>query len=264
MATDVQKRATTPGGCFFRQHRDSVGRPRCYMSSMGCQHRQMTMFCVGLTFLAVLVGCNRGGDAGGSTTASIGGTSEKTLLEGATSKNLLRKADMDLQHPMVQIETSLGKITVQLDAVNAPLTVENFLSYVNSGQYDQTLVHQVYQGQGFLAGGYGLNGLERPSRTPIRNEAHNGLKNRRGTIAMVRRPDMIDSATCQFFINVSDNPALDFRDRTAAGYGYCVFGEVKDGLEILDAIGRTAVHNTAEFDRAPVSPIAVQSVRQIR
>ncbi|MEN6406432.1 MAG: peptidylprolyl isomerase [Thermoguttaceae bacterium] len=225
---------------------------------------KIVALCLNLTFLAVLTGCNRSGEGGGATTASIGSANGTSPLEGMTSKSGLRRADMDSQHPLVQIETSLGNITVQLDAVNAPLTVENFLSYVNAGQYDQTLVHQIYQGQGFLAGGYGLNWLERPSRTPIRNEANNGLKNRRGTIAMVRRPDAIDSATCQFFINVADNATLDFHDRTAEGYGYCVFGEVKEGLDIVDAIGRAAVHNTAEFDRTPVSPIAVKAIRQVR
>ena len=136
-------------------------------------------------------------------------TASPTTVDGQSPPG--QKPASDPLHPVVVIETSLGNITVRLDAEKAPLTVDNFLSYVGAGQYDQTIVHQVYKGQGFLAGGYGTNLVEKPGRTPVRNEAHNGLKNRRGTIAMVRLPDAIDSATCQFFINVADNPALDLQ-----------------------------------------------------
>ena len=101
----------------------------------------------------------------------------------------------DLQHPEVVIETTLGKMTVQLDAKNAPLTVENFLRYVNAGEYDQTIVHQVYKGQVFLAGGYGKDFVEKPARTAILSEADNGLKNLRGTIAMARLADGFHTAT---------------------------------------------------------------------
>jgi len=210
--------------------------------------------------LAFLCGCSRSGEENPAT-ASIAGLDGKAAREGGTA---LRKADSDPQHPAVRIETSLGSIVVKLDAVNAPLTVDNFLSYVNAGHYDQTIVHQVYRGQGFLAGGYGLNLLERPSRTPVRNEAHNGLKNRRGTIAMVRRPDAVDSATSQFFINVADNTALDHRDRTPEGYGYCVFGEGVEGLDVVDAIGGAATHDAPDFDRTPQQPIVIKTIRQIR
>ena len=169
-----------------------------------------------------------------------------------------------MQQPLVLVETSVGKITLRLDAERAPLTVDNFLSYVDAGHYDRTIIHQVYKGQGIVAGGYGENLLEKPARTPIRNEAANGLKNRRGTIAMVRLPDGIDSATCQFFINVADNPALDYRDRTPAGYGYCVFGEVVDGMDVVDRINDVPIHDTPDFERTPVEPIMVASMRRIQ
>jgi peptidyl-prolyl cis-trans isomerase B (cyclophilin B) len=164
----------------------------------------------------------------------------------------------------VLIETGLGNITLRLDADKAPLTVGNFLSYVRGGHYDQTIIHQIYKGQGFLAGGYGSNLAEKKPHTPIRNEADNGLKNRRGTIAMVRLPDAIDSATCQFFLNVADNPALDYHDRTPAGYGYCVFGEVTEGQDVVDKIGDAKVHDTKDFERTPEQPIVVKSIRQVR
>ena len=115
-----------------------------------------------------------------------------------------------------------------------------------------------------MAGGYGTNLVEKPGRTPVRNEAHNGLKNRRGTISMVRLPDAIDSATCQFFINVADNPTLDFKDRTPERYGYCVFGEVVEGLDVVDKIGNAEVHDTTQLERTPVQAIVVKSIRRTR
>ncbi len=166
---------------------------------------------------------------------------------------------------MVLIETSLGNIKIRLDREHSPLTVDNFLDYVAAGFYDQTIVHQVYKGQGFVAGGYGPDGKAKPGvRTPIMNEARNGLKNRRGTISMVRFPDATDSATSQFFINVSDNPALDHKDTTPAGYGYCVFGELIDGMEVVDRINEAPVHdNTADFERTPATPIVIKTIRRI-
>ena len=166
---------------------------------------------------------------------------------------------------MVLIETSLGNITVQLDAEKAPLTVDNFLSYVNAGHYDQTIVHQVYKGQGFLAGGYGANLVEKPGRTPVRNEAHNGLKNRRGTISMVRLPDAIDSATCQFFINVADNPTLDYQGSHARGIRLLRIrrGHRGIGRRRQDRQCRGPRHD-ADFERTPVQAIVVKSIRRTR
>lgn len=176
-----------------------------------------------------------------------------------------QKSTSDPNHPVVAIETSLGTITAVLDAEKSYQTTSNFLSYVEVGHYDQTIIHQVYKGQGFLAGGYGVNLTEKPSRTPIRNEADNGLKNTRGTISMIRQPDQIDSATCQFFVNVADNPTLDHRDRTAEGYGYCVFGTVMpEGMAVVDQIAAAKVHDTQEFERTPVQAIVVKSIRRIR
>jgi cyclophilin family peptidyl-prolyl cis-trans isomerase len=219
---------------------------------------------VSLTLLAAVVGCSRGGDGNQSPSAAIGGPGSTSPTTGGTDGPSRPKTASDQQHPVVLIETSLGNITVRLDADKSPLTVDNFLSYVTSGNYDQTIVHQVYKGQGFLAGGYGANQVEKPSRTPVRNEALNGVNNRRGTIAMVRLPDAIDSATRQFFINVADNPALDHKDRSPEGYGYCVFGEVVEGMDIVDAIGTAPVHDTTDFERTPVQAIVIKSTRRIR
>ena len=124
-------------------------------------------------------------------------------------------APPDRLHPVVQLHTTLGDITIKLDAEHAPITVDNFLAYLDNGQYDNTLFHQVVPGVAILGGGYDTFGKEKPTGSPIRNEAHNGMKNRRGTIAMARRPDLVDSSTCQFFINLADNPKLDYKKPAA-------------------------------------------------
>jgi cyclophilin family peptidyl-prolyl cis-trans isomerase len=229
-------------------------------------YRQKTVLLVQYACLALsmaLAGCSRTGDSTQTPAAAINGKNappEKGGIQGDSSQ----KPASDPKHPVVVIETSLGNMTVRLDGEKTPLTVDNFLSYVSAGHYDQTIVHQVFKGQGFLGGGYGTNLVEKPGRTPIRNEAHNGAKNLRGTIAMARLPDAIDSATCQFFVNVADNPALDFKARTPEGYGYCVFGEVVEGMDVIDKIGEDKVSDTPEFERTPTPPIIVKSIRRVR
>jgi peptidyl-prolyl cis-trans isomerase B (cyclophilin B) len=217
-----------------------------------------------LVLLTAIAGCGHGGDNNAAPTAAIGAPSSATPAAGSKEATPPAKSPVDTKHPIVLIETSLGNITIRLDADKAQLTVDNFLSYVRTGYYDKTIVHQVYKSQGFLAGGYGTDLIEKKARPPIFNEAANGLKNRRGTIAMVRLPNAIDSATCQFFINVADNPALDYRDRTPAGYGYCVFGEVTEGLDTIEKIAEVKVCDTKDFERAPEQQIVVKSIRQIR
>jgi cyclophilin family peptidyl-prolyl cis-trans isomerase len=173
---------------------------------------------------------------------------------------------IDPLHPTVLIQTSLGSIEVRLDAEKAPLTVDNFLSYVASGHYDQTVFHQVIKDypKVVLGGAFAADGTEKAANTPIINEAHNGLKNQRGAIAMARRPDAVDSATCHFFFNLTDNEMLDHKDRTLEGYGYCVFGRVVKGLEVLDKIGSVEVHDIENFERVPVDPVMIESIRLIR
>jgi cyclophilin family peptidyl-prolyl cis-trans isomerase len=219
-----------------------------------------TAWIVAVSLLA-LAGCGRSGDGNQSTAAIASGQQGGASAAGGQSPSGTKSSDP--LHPVVVIETSLGNLTVKLDAEKAPLTVDNFLTYVAAGQYDQTIIHQIYKGQGFLAGGYGVNLVEKPGRTPVRNEAHNGLKNRRGTISMVRLPDAIDSATCQFFLNVADNPNLDFKDRTPDKYGYCVFGAVAEGLDVVDKIGSAEVHDTPQLERTPTQAIVVKSIRRI-
>ena len=203
-------------------------------------------------------------------TASIPGAAEGEQPEGdrasATPHSASNHQKSDPLHPLVQIHTSMGDITVKLDAEHAPLTVDNFLGYVGEGYYDNTLFHQVYSKPlaVILGGGYDMFGKEKAAHSPIRNEAHNGLKNRRGTIGMARRPDSIDSSTAQFFFNLSDNPDLDHKKSNATGYGYCVFGEVVSGLDVCDQIGRVPVHNTPQIPSTPVEPVAIKWIHVLR
>ena len=137
--------------------------------------------------------------------------------------------------PSVRLDTSLGAVVLEMDDGAAPASVQNFLDYVRNGAYDGTIFHRVIADFVVQGGGFDADYQRRPVVAPVANEADNGLRNRRGTIAMARTNDP-HSATNQFFINLADNDFLDHRAKTAAGWGYCVFGRVSDGMEVIDAI----------------------------
>ena len=210
----------------------------------------------------VLGGCNKGGNADGKAPVAAIGNPEQSG-DSDSAKNTTKPA-LDATHPVVEMVTSLGTMTLELDAENAPLTVDNFLTYVQQGHYDGTVFDQVYATQGILGGLFDSELVQKETRTPIRNEADNGLKNVRGTIAMVRSVDAIDSATAHFFINVRDNPTLDHQDRSVEGFGYCVFGKVTAGLDVVDRIAEVEVTQTEQFDQTPVKTVLIESVRRIR
>jgi cyclophilin family peptidyl-prolyl cis-trans isomerase len=138
-------------------------------------------------------------------------------------------------HPRVLLQTSAGDITVELDRAKAPATVDNFIAYVREGFYDGTIFHRVIKKFMIQGGGFTADFQQKPTRPPVKNEADNGLKNLRGTIAMARTSNP-QSATAQFFINTVDNGFLDFRDQTQTGWGYAVFGKVVEGMETVDKI----------------------------
>ncbi len=198
-------------------------------------------------------GCGKSGDL---PTASINGASESKEKEVGAA----HKPAFDRLHPVVQIHTNLGDILVKLDAEHAALTVDNFLAYVEAGHYDNTLFHQVSTKPIgiILGGGYDKFNHEKPAHSPIRNEARNGLKNTRGAIAMARRPDAIDSSTAQFFIDLADNPDLDYKKPTAKEYGYCVFGQVVEGMDVVDKIGQVPCHDTDKMAGTPVEQVVIQ------
>lgn len=158
---------------------------------------------------------------------------------------------------MVKLTTNFGVITLELDAEKAPITVENFLQYVRDGHYNNTIFHRVIPNFMVQGGGFEPGMAQKPTREPIENEAHNGLKNKRGTIAMARTNDP-HSATAQFFLNVVDNDFLDFKSPSGNGWGYCVFGKIVEGLDVLDKIkavktGRSGFHQDVPVDDVVIS-----------
>ena len=159
----------------------------------------------------------------------------------------------------VTMETPKGTITLALDDEKAPETVKNFLQYVKDGHYDGTIFHRVIDGFMIQGGGFTKDMNQKATREPIRNEAMNGLRNRRGTIAMARTM-VVDSATSQFFINLVDNDFLDFQSPTPQGFGYAVFGEVTDGMDVVDAIAKAKTGSVGPYQNVPEEPIVIKKV----
>ena len=139
------------------------------------------------------------------------------------------------KNPQVVLETTLGKIVVELDEAKAPISTKNFLQYVDSGQYSGTVFHRVIADFMIQGGGFTADLKQKPVKEPIKNEADNGLKNVRGTVAMART-GVVDSATAQFFINTVDNSMLDHRSNDQGGFGYAVFGKVVEGMDVVEKI----------------------------
>ena len=157
------------------------------------------------------------------------------------------------------IETSMGTITLELDSGKAPITVGNFVKYAKSGHYDGTIFHRVIDGFMIQGGGFTKDMNQKPTEAPIRNEAMNGLKNQRGTIAMARTME-VDSATSQFFINLVNNDFLDFTAPTQRGFGYAVFGKVTDGMEVVDAIAKVKTGFFGPHQNVPEESIVVKKI----
>lgn len=158
---------------------------------------------------------------------------------------------------MIKLTTSLGAITLELDADKAPKTVANFLDYVKAGHYDGTIFHRVIDGFMIQGGGFLPGMRQKPTHAPIENEAANGLKNLRGTIAMARTSDP-HSATAQFFINVADNDFLDFRAPSGNGWGYCVFGRVVEGMDVVDKIRSVRTGSRGFHQDVPLEDIVIE------
>jgi peptidyl-prolyl cis-trans isomerase B (cyclophilin B) len=158
---------------------------------------------------------------------------------------------------MVKLNTSLGSITLELDADKAPETVKNFLSYVEAGHYDNTIFHRVIDGFMIQGGGFEPGMKQKPTGGGIKNEADNGLRNERGTIAMART-QAPHSASAQFFINVADNPSLNFREASMQGWGYCVFGKVVEGMDVVDKIKRVATGTKGFHQDVPKEDVIIE------
>jgi cyclophilin family peptidyl-prolyl cis-trans isomerase len=164
------------------------------------------------------------------------------------------------KHPRVALETSKGRIVVELDDEKAPMTVANYLAYVDDGFYAGTVFHRVIQGFMIQGGGFTAELAKKPTQAPVLNEAKNGLKNERGTIAMARTNDP-HSATAQFFINTNDNDQLDHP--SFDGWGYAVFGRVIEGLETLDAIAAVETGHSGGMSDVPREAVVIESAQRV-
>jgi peptidyl-prolyl cis-trans isomerase A (cyclophilin A) len=160
--------------------------------------------------------------------------------------------------PVVVMKTSMGEIQIRLNKDKAPVSVENFIAYVNKKFYDGTIFHRIIPTFMIQGGGFTADMTKKPTAPAIKNEAQNGLKNMRGTVAMARTADP-NSATAQFFINTVDNPGLDYPKPDGAGYA--VFGEVISGLEVVDKIKAVATTTKAGMRDVPIDPVVIESVR---
>lgn len=171
------------------------------------------------------------------------------------------EAGAEDNNPVVLMETSAGNVRIELDQKNAPISVNNFLSYVDDKFYDGTIFHRVINNFMIQGGGFTPDMQQKKTKAQIKNEAGNGLKNRRGTIAMARTM-VVDSATAQFFINVVDNDFLDHRDTSPQGYGYAVFGKVVEGMDVVDKIRSVRTGTKMGFGDVPMETVTIKSVRR--
>jgi peptidyl-prolyl cis-trans isomerase A (cyclophilin A) len=174
-------------------------------------------------------------------------------LLAASGAALAQKAE----NPVVVLETSMGDITIELMKDRAPVSVENFLQYVKDGHYNGTIFHRVIRGFMIQGGGMTPDMTEKPTRPPIKNEATNGLKNARGTVAMART-QAVRSATAQFFINTADNAALNHKGLTPDEYGYAVFGKVVTGMDVVDKIEAAKTGSKGPYQDVPLQAIVIK------
>ena len=189
----------------------------------------------------------------------VPGMAEEAIAAPAAAPEAEQAKETD----MVIIKTTLGDIKVKLAADKAPLTVANFLAYADAGHYNGTIFHRVIDGFMIQGGGFDANMNQKPTKAPIKNEAANGLQNKRGTLAMARTA-VVDSATSQFFINVKDNGFLDFRAPNPQGFGYCVFGEVVEGLDVVDQIKGVRTGVKAGMSDVPLETVEILSVTRAK
>ena len=162
---------------------------------------------------------------------------------------------------MVILHTNHGPITLELDAARAPKTVANFLEYVRAGHFDNTLFHRVIDGFMIQGGGFGPDFSQKTTRAPVANEATNGLKNAKYTVAMARTSDA-HSATAQFFVNVADNAFLDHRSPDTKGWGYCVFGKVVDGTAVVDKIAKVSTGSRGGHQDVPSTNVVIERAEE--
>lgn len=185
------------------------------------------------------------------------------MLFLTTTLSFAKDTPMSETTPKVKLTTSLGDIILQLDAIKAPLSTANFLTYVNEGFYNGTIFHRVIPGFMAQGGGFDASFSQKATYAPIKNEANNGLPNKRGSIVMART-NVPDSATAQFFINYKDNAFLNYTSPTANGWGYAVFGEVVDGMDVVDAMAKQPTGNRGGHQDVPQTNIVIEKAEVIQ
>lgn len=168
----------------------------------------------------------------------------------------------EAKNPVVVMETNMGNVKLELFEKEAPISVKNFLDYVNSGFFSNTIFHRVIANFMIQGGGFTTDFKQKPTNAPIKNEADNGLKNQRGTLAMART-GIVDSATAQFFINVVNNDFLNHRDKSMQGYGYAVFGKVVEGMDVVDKIAGVKTI-TRGFPDVPELQVVIKSMKVLK
>lgn len=166
-------------------------------------------------------------------------------------------------NPLVLMETSKGNIKIELFEKKSPITVKNFLAYVSEGFYNNLIFHRVISNFMIQGGGFDSKMNQKKTKPPIKNEAGNGISNKKGTIAMART-GIVDSATAQFFINVVDNNFLDHKDNSSRGFGYAVFGKVVEGMDVVDKIRNVKTGYSGRFKDVPVEPVIIKNVRVLK
>lgn len=185
------------------------------------------------------------------------------MLFLTTTLSFAKETTMSDTQTKVKLTTSLGEIIIQLDAEKAPVTSANFLTYVNEGFYNGTIFHRVIPGFMAQGGGFDTSFNQKAVHAPIKNEANNGLTNHRGTVAMARTNDP-NSATAQFFINYKDNSFLNHTSQTPSGWGYAVFGEVIEGMDVVDAMAKQPTGNRGGHQDVPKTDIVIEKAEVIK
>jgi peptidyl-prolyl cis-trans isomerase B (cyclophilin B) len=185
------------------------------------------------------------------------------LCLGSLVSMIIAQDQTTPDYPQVSIMTSKGEIVVELKPDKAPVTVKNFLDYVNAGFYDNTIFHRVIKGFMIQGGGLTADFNKKKTRDPIQNEADNRLSNRKYSLAMARTPEP-NSAAAQFFINTANNDKLDFKNKSTAGWGYCVFGRVIKGTEVVDAIENVATSSNGMMNDVPVETVTITKAKVIK
>lgn len=187
----------------------------------------------------------------------------KTRFIYAMAVLLIASVGIAGDNPKIAMETSKGKIVIELYTDKAPQTVNNFLTYVDTGFYDGTIFHRVIPGFMIQGGGFSAEMKQKQTRPPVKNEADNGLRNERGTIAMARTPNP-HSATAQFFINTANNEFLNFKNKSPQGWGYAVFGRVAEGMDVVDAISGVKTGTRGRMRDVPNDPVVIIKVARMQ